>query len=118
MARIQKSKKRSKLKPERREYRPLFLKQWLCYRNKSQEQLASALEMSRVQVNRISNGRRQYTQDFLEAAAEYLETDPASLIMRDPSKQDAIWSLWDIASEGERRDIVRLAEVVLKRKQG
>lgn len=72
---------------------------------------------TRPQVTKIINGKRPYTQAFLEAAAEYLETDPASLLMRDPSAPDSIWSLWDHAETGAREEIKRYAEFVVSREK-
>lgn len=102
---------------ERPEYRKTYLAEWLVFRNKTHEQLANALDLSRPQVTKLVNGKRHYTQGFLEAAAEYLETDPASLLMRDPTQPEAIWSLWDHASEGQKVEIRRFAEFTVKEKK-
>jgi|688.fasta_scaffold1681014_1 transcriptional regulator with XRE-family HTH domain len=102
---------------DRREYTKTYLHEWLVFRNKTHEQLANALELSRPQVTKIVNGKRPYTQAFLEAAAEYLDTDPASLLMRDPTQPEAIWSIWDHASEGEKNEIRRFAEFTVKEKK-
>lgn len=40
-------------------------------------------------------------------------TDPASLLMRDPSNADAIWSLWDRASQGERAQIENVVNALI-----
>jgi transcriptional regulator with XRE-family HTH domain len=74
--------------------------------------------MSTAQLSRIESGKQPYTQDFLEAAADALRTDVASLLMRDPSKEDpedpnSIWSLWSHAKPGERRKIVGVARTIL-----
>lgn len=90
-----------------------YLQEWLAHRNKTHEQLASFIEMSRPHVTKIINGKRQYTQEFLEAAAEYLETTPGSLLMRDPSQEESIWSLWDQARTGDREEILRYANFVI-----
>lgn len=103
-------------KPTRR---PIFIKQWREYRELSQETLANRLEMSAAQLSRVESGKQGYTQDFLEACAHALRTDVASLLMRDPSKDDpsdpnSIWSLWDSAKPGQRRLIVDIAKTVTK----
>ena len=54
-----------------------------------------------------------------EAAAEELGVELASLLMRDPLKEDpsdpnSIWSLWDHAKPGQRRMIVDIARTVTK----
>lgn len=97
----------------KRKYKRTYLHEWLAYRNKTQDQLAEFVGTTRVQVNRIINGRRKYDQEFLELAADYLETSPASLLMRDPSEEEVMWSLWERATAGQRADIERLARVVV-----
>jgi transcriptional regulator with XRE-family HTH domain len=96
-------------------YQPTFLRQWRRHRNKTQQQLAEALGISDAQVARIENGKRPYTQPFLEAAAEYLETDAASLIMRDPTDPENIWSLWDRVEPVKRDDVRRILETFARK---
>lgn len=62
----------------------------------------------------LENGKRGYTQETLEAIADALQTDVASLLMRDPTDPDAIWSIWDNAKPGERRMIIDIARTVTK----
>lgn len=86
----------------------------------SQERLVSRLaemgiEMSIAQLSRIETGVQPYTQDTLEAIADALLTDPASLLTRNPEDEDAIWSLWDQAKPGERKMITDIAKTVTKR---
>lgn len=71
--------------------------------------------MSAAQLSRIENGKSPYTQDFLEMAAEAYQTDVASLLMRNPSGPDAIWSIWDQAEPGQRAMIVDIAKTVVRR---
>lgn len=97
---------------------PNFIAAWRQARGKTQAQLAEYIGISEGHLSRIERGEKEYMQSMLEAAAEYLETDPASLLMRDPSRAENIWSLWDQASEGERRDIERLAKVIVDKKAG
>lgn len=52
----------------------------------TQEQLAERLDTTKANISRIENLRQGYTQDFLEAAAKVLRTEPADLIERDPQK--------------------------------
>lgn len=95
---------------------PTFIKQWREYRNLSQDALAERLETSKASISRIESGEQAYTQDFLEACADALMTDPASLLMRLPPKdgEETIWSLWDRAKTGERQMIENLARTVVK----
>lgn len=97
-----------------RQRRRTFFKEWREFRDLSQERLAERLETSVASVSRIESGKQPYTQDYLEALAHALQTDPASLLMRNPLDQEAIWSIWDNAKEGERRMIVDIAKTITK----
>lgn len=100
--------------PPRARFRPTFIKQWREHRNLNQEQLAERLEMTQSHLSMLENGKRGYTQETLEAVAHALQTDVASLLMRNPEDGDAIWSIWEHAKPGERRLIVDLAKTVTK----
>ena len=95
-------------------FRPTFIKQWREHRGLNQEQLAERLEMTQSHLSMLENGKRGYTQETLEAVAHALQTDPASLLMRDPADPDAIWSIWDNAKPGERQMIVDIAKTITK----
>lgn len=98
--------------PKRR--RKTFIRAWREARNLTQEQLADRLLTTKANISRVETGTQGYTQDFLEACAEALGTDVASLLMRDPTHPEAIWSIWDKAKPGERQMIVDIAKTVLK----
>jgi transcriptional regulator with XRE-family HTH domain len=91
-----------------------FLRQWREKCGYTQVQAAEMIGCSQGLLSRIENQKTPYDQDFLEIAAEIYRTDAASLIMRDPSRQDAIWSVWDAATPGQRIQIVALAQTLLK----
>lgn len=100
--------------PPRPKFRPTFIAQWRDHRNLTQEQLAERLDMTQSHLSMLENGKRGYTQETLEAIAHALQTDAASLLMRNPQDGDAIWSIWDQAKPGERRMIVDIARTVTK----
>ncbi len=89
-----------------------FIRQWRTYRGLTLEQLADRIEMTASHLSMLERGLRGYTQETLEIIAYALQTDPASLLMRDPSDAEAIGSIWDDASEGEKRQIVEVAEAL------
>lgn len=97
-----------------------FIRQWRKKRNLTLEQLSSRLEefgeheLGPTALSMLERGERGYTQQSLEAIAEALQTDVASLLMRDPADPDAIWSIWDNAKPGERRTIVEVARAIAK----
>lgn len=104
----------SRIGYQKRGRRRTFIKQWRDFRGLSQAQLAERLETSESSISRIESGTQPYTQDFLEACAEALSTDVASLLMRDPSDPAAMWSIWDQAKPGQRKMIEDLARTVIK----
>lgn len=98
----------------KRARRRTFIKEWREYRQLTQDALAERLKTSKASISRIESGSQAYTQDFLEACADALRTDPASLLMRDPTDEDAVWSLWNDAKVGERQMIENIVKTVLK----
>lgn len=81
-------------RPKRKRQRT-FLRQWREHRHLTQEQVAERLHIDRTTLSRIERGVSPYDQDFLEAAAYAYMCEPADLIMRDPTRDDAIWSIAD-----------------------
>lgn len=98
----------------KRARRRTFLKEWREYRQLTQDALAERLKTSKASISRIEAGTQAYTQDFLEACAEALRTDPASLLMRNPTDDEAVWSIWDRAKSGERQMIENIVRSVVK----
>lgn len=100
--------------PKRRIMRRTFIREWRKHRNLTLEQLADRLEMTASHLSMLERGERAYTQETLEALGEALQTDAASLLMRNPLEGDAIWSIWDRAKAGERQMIVEIAKTITK----
>jgi len=100
---------------QRRPRRRTFIKQWRIYRGYSQEKLGGMLDTSGSMISRIENGEAPYTQDVLESLAEALRTDVASLLMRDPTNPEAIWTLWDQAQQGQREMIEDIARTIISK---
>jgi transcriptional regulator with XRE-family HTH domain len=94
--------------------RPIFLRQWREYRGLTLEQLAESIGATHATLSRIERGKQPYSQAILEALADRLSTDVASLLMRDPADPNAIWSIWDQAKPGERRMIMDIARTIVK----
>ena len=110
------TKPRAKPHPKpRRHLHRHFLKEWRQYRGYSQETAAEILKMDRSNLSKIENAKVPYNQELLEAAAEAYSCTVADLLVRDPMQPEAIWSIWENAAEGERRQIIDLAKVVTKR---
>lgn len=95
-------------------YRLTYLRQYRERKGLTLEQLADRIGTTHATLSRIERGLQPYSQTMLEALAEELDTDPASIIMRDPTDPEGIWSVWDKAKPGERAIIVDLAKTITK----
>ena len=95
-------------------YRKTFIREWREYRSLTQEVLAERIGTTHATLSRLERGKHPYKQELLERIADALRTDVASLLMRDPSNSEALWSIWEQASPGERRMIVDIAKTVVK----
>lgn len=101
-------------KPKQPQYRKTFIRHWREYRGLTLERLADRLGTTHASLSRIERGRQPYGQALLEAIAEALQTDTASLLIRNPQDPDGIWSIWDEAKPAERSMIVDIAKRVIK----
>lgn len=91
-----------------------FVRQWRKFRGYSQEQLAEMIGVTHGAISQLERGLTQYTQPLLEALADALQTDPPSLLIRDPTQNESIWSLWDRAKPAQREKLEAMAEIILK----
>ncbi len=66
-----------------------FVREWRKFRGLTQEQLAERLNTTKANISRIENLRQGYTQDFLEACADVLKTEPALLLTKNPFGHEA-----------------------------
>jgi len=98
---------------QKRKFRRTFIREWRQHRGLTLEQLAARLDMTASHLSMLERGGRGYTQNTLEELAQALQTDPASLLMRQPG-DDEMWSLWDQARPGVRRQITEIAKTLTK----
>jgi transcriptional regulator with XRE-family HTH domain len=106
---------RPRKKDLRRPLRPTFLREWRKKRGLSLDELAERVGITYTTLSSIERGVRPYHQDLLELLADELETDPGSLLTRDPAKTSPIWTVWAQATPEERALIVDIAEVIVGR---
>jgi transcriptional regulator with XRE-family HTH domain len=85
-----------------------FIREWRKHRGLTQEQLAERIGTTKASISRIETGEQPYTQDFLEACADALMTEPGSLVMRNPLDPDGPWSVWDDLRPVQRKQALRL----------
>lgn len=88
------------------ELQRIYLREWRKHRGLNQEQLADRIGVDRTIVSKIENGKLGYHQAFLEAAALALMCDPADLLVRDPSKPEGIWSVWESIPPVQRPQVL------------
>jgi transcriptional regulator with XRE-family HTH domain len=96
-----------------------FIREWRQHRKLTLEQVAARLaerlgSFTHASLSRIERGRQPYSQPILEALADALNTDAASLLIRNPNDPEGIWSIWDQAKPGERVQIIEIAKTLLK----
>lgn len=95
--------------------RKTYLREWRKVKpGRTLEQVAEQLGMSQPQLGRIERGDRPYNQDLLEALADIYGCEVPDLLMRDPSKPQNIWSLWDQAKPGQRPVILAAMEAIVR----
>jgi transcriptional regulator with XRE-family HTH domain len=92
-----------------------FLRQWREFLGKKLVPVAEHLHMSHSQLSRIERGQQPYNQELLEALAELYMCDVVDLLIRDPSEPESMWTLWERAKPGERRQIRTVAEALIAR---
>lgn len=105
--------------PKRPQLRRTFIRQWRKHRGLTLEKVAdrvttSGVDITHASLSRVERGIQPYNQPLLEAIAEALQTDVASLLMRDPTDSEALWSIWDQAKPGERLIFLELAKTLMK----
>ncbi|MGN7160850.1 helix-turn-helix domain-containing protein [Sphingomonas sp. SAFR-052] len=92
-----------------------FLREWRKMKpGRTLEMVAAELHISQPQLGRIEKGQQPYNQDLLEALADLYGCTVADLLMRNPTEPDAIWSIWDQAKPGQRRQIVEVAKTLVR----
>ena len=99
---------------------PTFIRAWRKTRGLTLIQLADQLmtlheiEISEGQLSRIENSKSPYGQVLLEAIADVLQTEAASLIMRDPARTE-FWSVLDTLDPVQRQQVVEYADFIKKK---
>jgi transcriptional regulator with XRE-family HTH domain len=90
-----------------------YLREWRKKAGKTLQAVAEQLHMSHSQLSRIERHKQPYNQELLEALADLYMCDVVDLLIRDPSDPEAMWTLWEQAKPGERRQIVAVATALL-----
>ena len=91
-----------------------YLKEWRVFRNLTVEELAEAANLSTGNVSAIENHTQGYSAESLEALAQALKIDKATLLSIDPHTAGTIWSLWNQASPIEREQLTIIAKTLIR----
>lgn len=95
-----------------------YFKEWRKAKHLTQEQLAERLGTSKTRISMKERGKEGWDNGYLAALANALGIEePASLIMRNPLEEDAVWSLQDHlkkATPAARQRILSVVETLLK----
>lgn len=92
---------------------PIHLRQWREHRNLTQQQLADRLDTTAATISRIEAGKRDFTGDFLYAAAYALNCHPTDILAR-PPENPSLDAMTDAAPERVRAQIRAVVETILK----
>lgn len=98
--------------------RTTFIRQWRNHRHKTLVQVAEELHVTHGYLSKVERGKLPYNQELLEKLAEIYNCDVVDLLIRDPSQPSKMWSLWDQAKPGQRRQIEAVAEALIGNRTG
>lgn len=98
-------------KPQKRRH---FIKQWRKHRNLTQEQLAERVGVTPGAISQVELGRVNYTQPMLEAVARELNCSPGDLLNVDPTRENAMWSIWETLDVPTRNQVIEIARTFQK----
>lgn len=90
-----------------------FFREWRKYRNLTLEVAAERAHMTAGNLSAMERSVQNYTQQGLEALADAYRCSPGQLLTVDPTKDDAIWSIWEQAKPGDRLKIVDIAKTIV-----
>lgn len=98
-------------KPERRRH---FIKQWRKSKGLTQEELAERIGVTPGAISQLELGRVNYTQNMLEAIANEFDVKPGDLLNVDPTREGAMWSIWESLDVPARNQVVEIAKTFQK----
>lgn len=108
----------ARVRPRFKSHRKNFIREWREYRNLTLVVLAERVGakiggFTHASLSRIERGLQPYSQPVLEAIADALLCEPVDLLVRNPN-DPGIWSIWEQAKPGERRQILEIAKTLIR----
>jgi transcriptional regulator with XRE-family HTH domain len=104
-----------RFKPERPKH---FIREWRRYRELTQERLAERVNMSVASISQLETGKQGYSQETLEKLADALSCQPGELLMRDPLRDDAPWSILDSLKPETRAQAITVLRALYDAEKG
>lgn len=92
-----------------------YLRAWRKFRGYTLENVAERVGMSHQNLGKIERGNVPYNEHLLGILADIYMTDRGSLIMRDPTKKDALWAIIDQLAPMERERLAERVEAEFKK---
>lgn len=94
---------------------PNYLRAWREFRRMSQAELAEAVGTNQNMIGYLENGERGLSAKWLRRLAPALKTQPGFILEHDPSTLPTdIVEIWINATDTERRQLVNLAQAIVK----
>ncbi len=91
--------------------RTYFL-EWRKFRGLTQDALAERIERTKTRISRKENDKEPYDQYYLEALAKALDTDPPSLLARNPFDKDSLYMLFDQLSPATKAKAIEVVHAL------
>jgi transcriptional regulator with XRE-family HTH domain len=89
-----------------------FIAEWRRHRQLSQAALGAELGISKASVSRIERCVQPYTQDILEAIADVLGAEPATLLSYKPEESETLFSVWKRIPKSGRRQALAVLQAL------
>lgn len=97
---------------------PHFIREWRKFRGLTQQRLAERVDMAVPSISQLETGKQGYSQDTLERLADALNCQPGELLMRDPLRDDAPWSLLDALKPETRAQAITVLKALYEADRG
>lgn len=78
----------------------------------TQEELAERVGMSVGNISKLEQSKQGFSDMGLQAIAAVLDCSPGQLLMVNPLRDGAMWSLWEAASQGDRLKIIDMSKII------
>ena len=94
-----------------------FFKEWRKHRGMTLEQVAEKAGMTAGNLSAMERNEQGYSPSGLQALADVYQTNPGWLLDVNPLDRDSpnLLSIWDKATDTQRKMIVELARTVVGR---